>query len=78
LRSNRIIDLKKANFTALTDLPIKYLNLSDNAVLANNYFEIRLNDVALLGQLPLLEELYLVNNDIHDISAFEGLANCGF
>jgi hypothetical protein len=73
LRNNEITDLNVINFAAITNLPLRKLNLRHNVIRSPGGKQVRLSDISLLKHLSHLEELDLRDNHIADIAPLSGL-----
>lgn len=75
LRRNGITDLRKANFEALSAVPLKKLNLDYNVHLAESGQHIWLTDISVLSSFTSLTELTLSQNHVSDIAPLSQLPN---
>lgn len=75
LSNNNITDLEEINFRSIINLPLIVLNLSHNVSKDDNGDWIKLSNINLLSYFSQLEELYLRDNYIEDISPLGNLYN---
>lgn len=75
LRNNSITDLRKANFEALSAVPLRKLNLDTNYVLVESGQYTWLTDISVLSSFTSLTELTLSQNQVSDLSPLSHLPN---
>ena len=73
LNNNGMVDLAAVNFKRILHLPLRKLNLRQNAKVLGDGEIIRLSDIGILGNIRTLEELDLRGNGITDIEPLRHL-----